>query len=272
MRRYLLLATGLLAFAPASALAYIPVDPCPIPLPIPCGAGGVDGGVAYFWATIFPAARIVFVGVALIAFFYYGIQLLLARHEEQTIAEAKGAYEMAIFGCATVALASVIVEAFTPGFSATVTNPAPLVAGIGQVILYFKILLATVVIMRITIQGVRLIVLEGQAQGEMDKQKKQFLNGLLGVAVVLLANALVSAVFPGAGSATLAVEIRGIANFLLTITGAAAVLACLGAGVMLLVSVDESLKDKAKKTISGSVIALAVIFASFVIVNFFLGL
>jgi hypothetical protein len=44
------------------------------------------------------------------------------------------------------------------------------------------------------------------------------------------------------------------------------------AGVMLLVSVDEGLKDRAKKTISGAIIGIVIILSSFAIVNYFLAL
>ena len=257
---------------PAAAAAQFPVPPCPV-ANLPCGGGGVEGAVAYFWGFMFPIMRIIFIGIALISFFYYSVQLLLSRQEESAISEAKSAYEMAIFGCGIVMLTTLLVETFTPGIPGPFVKDAPLKTGLGQVILYLKLALAAVVLMRITIQAVRLILLEGQAEGELEKQKKQFMNGLFGVAAILLANSLVSAAFPGAaGAAILATELVGIANFLLQLAGVAAVIAVIVGGFMLIISVDEGLKDKAKKTIQSAIIGLVVIMCAYVIVNYFLAL
>jgi len=65
------------------------------------------------------------------------------------------------------------------------------------------------------------------------------------------------------------VELAGIARFLLTIFGALAVIGILAAGVMLIVSVDESLKDKAKKLVIACMIALVIVIASYGIIDTF---
>ncbi|TSC78983.1 MAG: hypothetical protein G01um101425_829 [Candidatus Peregrinibacteria bacterium Gr01-1014_25] len=271
MSLFLRLALLGLLILPEPAAAYIPVPNCLLPF-LPCGDGGVEGLNAYFWNTAFPFLRVSFVGIALLMFVYYGIQLMLARQQESVQSEAKSAYEMAIFGCVLVMLASMIVETFTPGIPGAFIKPEPLITGLTAVIFYFKAALTAVVIMRITIQGVRLVLLEGQAEGEMEKQKKQFFNSLLGVGLVLLANAIVAAAYPGARSGILATEIVGFANFLLVLAGGAAVLAFIAAGVMMIVSFDESLKDRAKKTMFTTVLAIVVILTSYVLVNYFLAL
>lgn len=223
----------------------------------------------YFWTIIFPAVRIAFVGIALLSFFYYGVQLLLARHEDSAQTEAKNAYEMAITGCAVIMMVTILVDTFSP---VTGVNPAPLGGALLNIIAYFKYILATVVTLRIVVQGVRLIALQGQGEGELEKQKKQFFNGLIGIAVILLANALVASFFPGAGTAVIAAETVGIANFLLTIGGALSLVTIIAAGGMLILSVDETWKDRAKKTISGTVIALVVMLSAYVLVTYFLAL
>lgn len=272
MRRLLTsLGLAVLLIIPMGAAAQFPVPPCPLSF-LPCGSGGVVGANAYFWGTFFPMMRIAFIGIALLSFLYYSIQLLLARQEESVVAEAKSAYEMAITGCAVIMLTTLIVEAFAPASGGEIIRAGPLQTGLGMVVTFIKMALATVVFLRITIQGVRLILLQGQGEGETEKQKKQLLNGLFGVAAILLANALVNAMFPGAGTPIIGVELVGMANFVLTLAGMAAVVAVIVAGVMLLVSVDEGLKDRAKKTISGAIIGIVIILSSFAIVNYFLAL
>lgn len=263
-------AVALLAL-PMAVSAQFPVPPCPIAV-LPCGGGGVEGANLYFWGTMFPILRIAFIGIALVSFVYYAVQLMFARQEESAISEAKSAYEMAIFGCGVVMLTTIIVETFTPGTPDEFIKDAPLRTGLGQVILFLKLALSVVVLMRITIQGVRLILLEGQAEGELDKQKKQFFNGIVGVGAILLANSMVNAVIPGANSAIIGVEMVGLANFLLALAGGLATVAVIVAGFMLILSIDEALKDRAKKTISGAIIALVVILCAYVLVNYFLAL
>lgn len=263
--------TALALLWPATAAAQLPVPDCPIPF-LSCG-GGVAGVQAFYWGSVWPSLKVAFVGIALCCFVYYSIQLMLARSEESTINEAKSAYEMAIFGCAIVMLTAAIVDSFAPsGNPDDLVRPDPLLLAVNQVIFFMKVVLAGIVIFRITVQGIRLILLEGQSQGETDKQKKQFFNSVFGVAVILLANALVAALYPGANSGILAIEIVGMANFLLSLVGGLAVIAMVVAGIMLVVSVDESLKDRAKKIIATTVIAVVVVICSFVLVNFFLAL
>lgn len=272
MSRFLRATLALILLAvPTAGAAQFPVSPCPIPV-LPCGGGGVEGVNLYFWGTAFPILRVLFIGIALISFVYYSIQLMLARQEESAITEAKSAYEMAIFGCAIVMLTTIIVDTFTPGTPGQFIKEAPLRTGIGQVILFIKLALSTIVLLRITIQGVRLILLEGQAEGELDKQKKQFFNGIVGVGAILLANSMVNAVIPGANSAIIGVEMVGLANFLLQLAGGLTTVAIIAAGFMLIVSVDESLQERAKKTITGAIIALVVILCAYVLVNYFLAL
>ena len=257
---------------PALAAAQLPVPNCPIPF-LSCGGGGVAGLNAFFWGSVWPSLKVGFVGVALCCFLYYSVQLMMAKSEESNINEAKSAYEMAIFGCAVVILTAAIVESFAPsGNPNDLVRPAPLITAVNAVIFFMKLVLGAIVLIRLTIQGIRLILLEGQSQGETDKQKKQFFNGIFGVAAILLANALVAALYPGANSGILAIELVGMANFLLVLMGGFAVITIIIAGFMLILSVDESLKDRAKKVISGTVIALTVVLCAYVLVNFFLAL
>lgn len=274
-----LLAFSLLTLLPEEALA---VNACPLSF-LPCGAGGTVGLATYIVLTIFPAMRVLFIGVAVGMFFYYAGTLLIESGEEQKVSEVKGAYQYVITGAALVSLASMIVEA-------TGTNSAA-IAGAGgfivnatactildNVITGLRLALATLVTVHITIQGIRLILLQG-VESELEKQKKRFLYGLAGVAVLLLANPIVNGVMPtpgcvlgGGGPESLAQEISGVGNFLLTLLGAAFVLSIIVGGALLVVSTDDNIKERAKKTIFGSVVGLIIVLSAFVIVKYFLGL
>jgi uncharacterized membrane protein YozB (DUF420 family) len=80
----------------------------------------------------------------------------------------------------------------------------------------------------------------------------------IGVAISLVAFAIVHAVAdndPG----LLVEEMKGIILFLLTIFGTLCVVALIVAGVFLVISFDESLKDRAKKVVIGTLTALVFV-------------
>ena len=64
----------------------------------------------------------------------------------------------------------------------------------------------------------------------------------------------------------------GIINFTLTLIGALAVFTIIIAGIMLVLSVDEGLKDRAKKAIVVAVVGLIVALLSYILVRFFVNL
>ena len=99
------------------------------------------------------------------------------------------------------------------------------------------------------------------------------------------ANAIVAAAYPdsipsvivafsgrGGSPLTIVAQLVGLANFLLTFLGVLVVVLMVAAGIMLIVSVDEGLKDKAKTVVKTSIITLAVVLCSYVIVNAFITL
>lgn len=247
--------------------------PCPISF-LPCATGGAAGVANYGINVVFPALRWTFVAILLGMFLFYALRLLFASHAESTVTETKEAYEHALFGAGIVSLASLVVQSFGPNevTTAVLVNPVPVTYGLNNIIILFKIALATVVFLRITVQAVRLILLQGQSEGELEKARSRFLNGLLGVAVILLANTAVTAVSPdfGAQSAIIADEARGIANFLMEFLGAGTVLTFIGAGIATLVGVNEGLRNRARKAMFGAVVAMIVTMSAYVIVNFFL--
>jgi hypothetical protein len=258
---------GMLAALPETVFAQI-ANPCPIPI-LPCGNGGMAGASMYAITVIAPALRLGFIALGIGMFLYYAVLLLLNSGESNTVDETRGAYEYGIFGAAYVSLASFIVESFNR--PDVIIDPVPVTNALTNIILGIKILLSTIITLHITIQAFRLVLSEVR-EGEQEKVKKRFLHGLLGVGMILLANPIIEGVQPGANSAVLADETVGAANFLLSIFGALFVLSFIAAGAMLIFSVDEGLKDKAKKAMSNAVIALVVILVSYVIVNFFLAL
>lgn len=218
--------------------------------------------------------RIGIVAIVFGMFAYYALALLFSGEDENAAAQTKTAFGHAIAGCAVVGVAILISENIGP-----VTTPAnPLTGNTGTQIRtgfenateYFKLLVGALVSLHVTYQGIRLIALQGKEE-EASKQKAKFFHGLLGVAVVLLATKLVEAASPGSNAGILSNEITGIANFLITLFGLLAVVAFMASAAMLMLSVDESWKEKGKKGMFGSIVVLIVVFSSWAIVKYVLG-
>ncbi len=89
------------------------------------------------------------------------------------------------------------------------------------------------------------------------------------VAVVLLASAMVNAV-TGSNAGILGAEGKAAANLGLEIFGFLVVVSFIVSGAMLVFSVNEDLKDRAKKAMFGSVIGMIVVFAAYMIVTYVL--
>jgi hypothetical protein len=280
MRLGILLFLAGLTLLPSGAgaveLPEIPdIVPCPLTntiLRIPCSTefgSGAAGASTYLIQNIFPAARIVFIATAILMFTQYALKLLFDPESSETISSTKLAYGYGIVACAIVGVATFIVEAVGQSARATIVNDAPINTAVGNIILYMRLIVATLVTLFLLIQGIRLIMKQGSEE-EFQNAKTQFIHTIMGIALILLANILVSAFLPGSGSVILAAEIVGIINFTLTILGALAVIAIIIAGIMLIFSIDEGLRDRAKKAIFVAVVGLIVAILSYVIVRFFI--
>lgn len=247
-------------------------SPCIIPA-LFCPGGGVTVLAAYIQTTLFGGMQILFVALAIAMFAQYGIRLALESSDESTVSEVKNAYTYAIAGAVIVTVTSFIVRAVGQGNAPGVlVNTDAVAEGLWSIELFIRVMVSTAVGAVIVYQGIRLIILQGQ-ESEVEEQKKHFLHALIGVAIILLANVVVSSFLPDSnGSFELAVQIVGISNFLMAIIGGLAVLSFVAAGIMLVVSTDEALKDRAKKIIFTTIIALVIVLCSYTIVNFIMDL
>ncbi len=269
---FLVLALTLLIPIAADAQVVLPTVPSIVPCPvsiIPCGSGGAAGAAQYLIGNIFPAARVIFLATAILMFMIYALRLIFDPDSSDTSSSTKLAYGYGIIACAIVGIATFIVEAVGQDARSTLVNQAPLETGIGNIILFMKLIVAALVSLFLVIQGIRLIVKQGSEE-EFANARTQFIHTVMGIAVILVANVLVTSFFPGTGSTSIAIEIIGMVNFALTILGALAVICVIIAGIMLVISIDESLQDRAKKAIFTAIIALIVLFCAYAIVNFFI--
>lgn len=233
------------------------INPCPTDLS--CASDLNE----YFMSTILPAALMAFAGVLFLMLIIYAFKLLFGSEDDGVRGEVKAAYGYAIFGTVLVLFASVISQSFV---TLGGVNPDPVASVLDTVEFIMRALIATVLIVNISVQGFRYIV--AQEDGLRDTAKKRLLHGAIGAVLLILSVPIVDTFATGSiGIAS--TEIMGIANFLATILGFLAVTGVIVGGIMMILSVDEGLKDKAKTTIKTSLIALLVIIASYGLITLF---
>lgn len=270
LRSSALLAIGALLPAAAQAQQVIVPNPCPIQ-GLPCITGGFIGMAGFLGVSLFPALRIIFVGLAVLMFTAYAVRLLTEGDDSNTINEVKSAYAYGITAAIVVGVSAIIVDAVGYGAGPNLINEGPFNAVITNLVLFMRMLLGVAVTALFVIQGVRMVILRGD-EGELQQQRKRFVYGLVGVAIVFLAEALLRAVQPGANSGIAAAEIVGIVNFLLVLLGGLCVLSIVAGGVFLVFATNDALVDRAKKAIFTAVIAIVVIMISGSIINYVMSL
>ncbi len=259
------------ALVPASAFASGPltqINPCPV-----AGLSCPGDFVSYVYGIIglgsgSAGAVRAFIGILAAMLVYYGIRLIMDADNDSTTAEVKSAYGHALVGAILVGAAGLLADTFasTTESSATFITPGPTIGAISNVIVSLKGLVYTALVFNLSYQGIRLVMHQDESQAE--KAKKQFLYGIIGAMVVILADAVVSA-FVSRDVLIINNQLIGIITFLLTILGALAVLAIFVAGIFLVISLDESLKDRAKKSVLAALVTLAVVILSLSILMIF---
>ncbi len=268
---------ALAALIPTRALALqIPGDWTILCGVVPCtgaGGGGAAGLSAYIFETFVNAIELGFVAAAVLVLFFATVSMVMFSGDENVVKEGRTAFIYTIAGAAVVSLARWFALAFSPTeVGGALVNQGVTDTAVDIIVTFFKLLLSVILTVNIVIQAMRLISSQGE-QDQVDKARKRLLAGFIGVAIVLLANTLIVNVTPTLGnSSNIAREISGVANYLVTILGFAAVVAIIVAGIMLVVSADESLKDKAKTLIKTAIVALVVVLVSYALVTAFIAI
>ncbi len=242
---------------------------------IPCsaGGGGAFGLSGYVFSKIVLAMESLFVAAAGLALFFSAARMTLQSSDEGAVSESRQAFLYAIGGATVVGFARWIVMAFAPSETGgSLVNTNIIATAAGNIVTYVRLALATGLLANIVIQAFRLIASQGQEE-QTNKAKTRLIASFIGVGIVMLANVVMVAVNPELGSSSMiAEEIAGIGNFLITLFGFLAVVAIMVAGFMLVLSVDDGVKEKAKNIIKTSIIALVVVTVAYALVNEFITL
>lgn len=267
MRRALaaLIGTICALLLPATALAASNPNPAIIRTCVVPGISCLGGDLSlYINATIVAGARYAFVGTLIAAIVYYGLRRLFMPDSESALNETRQSFEYAFVGAVLILGAELIASSFVTGGVADA-------AGVNSVfltmVIFMKAIISVALLTNITIQGFRMIV--ASEDGETAKARKRFLHGCFGAAIVLVAAPIVSTLV-GANHAIALTELKGIANYIITIFGFLAVVAIIVSGIWLVISVEDSMKERAKKLIIASVVALILVICAAALVNFFI--
>lgn len=239
---------------------------------VPCtGTGlGAAGLVTYLLSKVVTILQVGFVAAAVFYLFTAARWMVMFPEQEEMVRQGRSTFIYTIAGAAVVSLATWIANAFAPDLSPEadiVVNMDPLNDSFDNVLFFFRMILSILLVVNIVIQGMRLVVSQGESD-QVEKAKKRLIQGFIGVGLVMLANVITVAVNPEAGQISdLARQIAGIANYLITILGFMAVVTIIIAGVLLILSVQDSLKDKAKTIIKTAVMALVAVIVSYALIN-----
>lgn len=242
---------------------------------IPCSGngGGAAGLSGYVTERIVTFMEVGFIAAILLVLFFAAMNMVIYGHDESAVKDGRMAFVYCIAGAAVTSLARWFVMAFSPSETGQrLVNQAIVDQSITNLLIMFRLVLATALLGNIVAQAMRLISSQGD-DDQRGKAQKRLIASFVGAGFVMLANALIVAVNPTMGSSSdIADQIVGIANYLVTILGFASVVAIIAAGILLIVSVDEKLKDKAKSLIKTSVVALIAVLTAYALVTAFISL
>lgn len=262
MRRTLSLLGTALAGILLPLLAYAqPANPSMIQtciLPLSCNHGDL---ASYLYDTVIVAAFASFNGVLFGALIYYGLKLLFTPENDSSLTETKQALEYAILGTVLVLGVDMISSAFYVG-GIHPSNVNPLIQNI---IAFVTALVGSALLANIVIQGIMMIT--AGDEGGVTRARTLLIHSCIGAGIVVLAAPIIGMLVGGQASAD---ELIGIGNFLITLFGALAVIGLIVSGILLVISTDESFKDRAKKLAISCIVALIVVLAAAGIINLFL--
>ncbi|MFA5799331.1 MAG: hypothetical protein WC840_00035 [Candidatus Peribacteraceae bacterium] len=224
-------------------------------------AGGAAALSVFIQNHILNQALIAFGGIVAAAVFYYAVRMIVNSQSESSYSELRNSFVHTFTGLVVIGCAAGIANAFY-----TMT-PNPLILGITSVTDYILTGAAGVFTLMVTIAGIGMVTSQGD-EGAFSKWRKVMIGNIIGTVIMLLAATIVNAV-TSRNPFLVTSELAGISLFLLQIIGFVCVIALIVAGILLIVSIDESLRDRAKRIIIGTLIALALLIASYTLIATF---
>ena len=217
-------------------------------------------------------------GVAGAAMFYYTVRMIVDAYNEKAFTDVINSFTYVLCGFFVIGLATAFNNAFigagtTPSTLTTSGipfNPSNLTPGINSIASFIAKGAEGAFTLVVVVAGLRMVTAQGD-EGTFDKWRKVLIGNCIGVMLILIADSIRVAIQTPNDPGAIVEELRGIGLFMLTIIGFASVLALIIAGILLIVSVDESQRDRAKRAVIGTLISLLFVIASYTLIVTFLG-
>lgn len=208
-------------------------------------------------------ALIAFSGIAAAAIFYYAARLIVDAHNEQSLTDVSNSFIYVLVGFIVIAISG----AFANSFAGTI-RPINLSAGLASASQFMITVSAGIFTLVVVTVGLRMITSQGD-EAHFEKWVKILIGNCIGIVIMMIAGSIVASVNSPTDPSAITNELAGLAIFLLTIIGFTSVIALIIAGMLLIISIDESLKDRAKRIIIGTLIALVIVVASYTLLSTF---
>jgi hypothetical protein len=260
---------------------------------------GLDAFHGFVLGTGYRLVKELIAMIAVFAFVYMGIQMIIANTDEERITRARKGLLMIVFGLAIIAVADALVKnvfIMTGGtFLSDVGGKAsPLQKSQMQfneqmryITTFVRYLLQGIAFFFVVRSGLALIV-AGQESETLDRQKKVFTWGLIGFIFIMSADAIIkTVVFPIDDKSfttddTLDITlgetqiqagvgiITQVINFLLAMAGGVAVFSTIAGAIMYAVAFGhQESTDRGKQIVIGSITGMVIIYSAYTIVNEF---
>lgn len=237
-----------------------------------CSASTGAKALALFISVhIIDQALIAFWGIATVVIFYSAYKLIVESHKDEALTNINNTVIFALVGFGIIASSLLIAQGLTTtGFSGgpvSGVQPLLITSALDVIRQYIITLSYSIFVLIIVISAMRMMFARGE-QSEFDKWRKVIVGACIGTVIMFIANSIVIGV-SAPSSFAIVTELVGLARFMLTLIGFGCGLALIIAGIMLIVSVDEGLQERAKKIIIGTLIALVIVLSSYAIIATF---
>lgn len=217
--------------------------------------------------------------VAVILAVVYGLRLVLARGQEDTISKQRSNFLWLFVGFLVLIIAQNVAEIFNPekATSAAIIDFNAARDQLRSIVDYLKWLLGSIVVLYMVIVAYRMIT-AGDDEEEIGNQKKSLTWGLLGMMTILLASNIVNMIYvlrgpdevAAAAPTTAIAEISGIIRLILVFMGPVAIIFTIYAGFLYLTALDnEDRTNTARSMIIAGIVAIVIIYGAYALVNTF---
>jgi hypothetical protein len=243
---------------PAVEAAYCPITG------FPCPSGG--NYFSDYLGRIATGIAVAVAGIIAGMIIFYSLKLAVSGSNESHVTEVRNAYLHLVFGAVLIAGAGWIARIVLP--SSAVATPGLFNTNVLKPVQnFFFGMMGMALVVNIGYHGARLIV--SQDDSGMSNARQGMIRGIIGLTIVMVCAAVLGSFHIG-NDTNIKLELFGAGNFIITIFGALALVALVVAGLMLVISVEEQVKERAKKIMLSVMISVIVVSAAGAVITAFI--